>query len=305
MTASINQQMSIRDILTLIILSLLWGGSFFFVEVLVDFLPPLTIVTARVTLAALALWGFIFALKLPIPKKLKSWKALFVLGFLNNALPFCLIVWAQTQISSGLASILNATIPFFTVVIAGIFLIDERMTALKMLGVLLGLLGVIVLIGPGALKGLDNAVLGEIAVIIAAISYAIAGVYARRFKGLDISPLVVATGQVSSAAIMLMPLTLIIDQPWTFEPLATSALLAVLGLAFFSTVIAYILYFRLIASAGATNAALVAFLIPVSAIILGVTFIGETLSKLDVLGMLFIGCGLLVIDGRLFKRDNP
>jgi len=302
MTQTINQHMSLADIVTLIVLSILWGGSFFFIEILVDHLPPLTIVTFRVGLAAVALWGIILALKLPLPKTKQHWTALAVIGLINNALPFCLITWGQTQISSGLASIFNATTPFFTVVVAGIVLIDEKITKQKLLGVTIGLLGTIVLIGPEALKGLTGSTLGQLAVIGAAISYAFAAAYSRRFKKWGLSPLMVATGQVTMATLILLPLMFIIDQPWLTLTISFEVLWAISGLAFFSTVIAYILYFRLIASAGATNAALVTFLIPISAIFLGVTILGETFTGLQALGMGLIGLGLLVMDGRLFQK---
>lgn len=286
----------------LVALSVLWGGSFFFVEILVDYLPPLTIVTCRVGLAALALWGVVLLRRLPLPSTSQQWFSLFVIGFLNNALPFCLIVWGQTQISSGLASIFNATTPFFTVIIAGAVLTDERVTKQKLTGVIVGLLGTIVLIGPEALKGLTGSMLGQLAVMGAAISYAFAGAYARRFKKWGLSPLIVATGQVTMATLMLLPLTLVIDKPWIDLTIPFDVIWAIAGLAFFSTVIAYILYFRLIASAGATNAALVTFLIPISAILLGVTILGETFTALQAVGMGLIGLGLLVMDGRVFQR---
>ena len=302
MSQNINQQMSTADIAMLLTLSILWGGSFFFVEVLVEYLPPLSIVTARVGLAAITLWAIVIALKLPLPKTAEQWVSLFVIGVLNNALPFCLIVWGQTQINSGLASIFNATTPFFTVLVAGALLVDERITKLKIIGVGIGLLGTIILIGPEAMKGMSGSLFGQMAVMGAAICYAFAAAYARRFKAWGLSPLIVATGQVTMATLILLPLTLIIDKPWIDFTLPVEAGLAIAGLAFFSTVIAYILYFRLIASAGATNAALVTFLIPVSAILLGVTVLGETFSILQAAGMGLIGLGLLVMDGRIIRR---
>lgn len=292
--------MSLTDIIILVTLSILWGGSFFFIEVLVDHLPPLTIVTARVGLAALALWGIVLARKLPLPQNKVQWGALFIIGFLNNALPFCLITWGQTQINSGLASIFNATTPFFTVLVAGALLTDEKITKPKLAGVIIGLIGTAVLIGPDALKGVTGSMLGQLAVMGAAISYAFAGTYARRFKKWGLSPLIVATGQVSMAVLMLLPLMLFIDRPWVNFAMPFDAIWAIIGLAFFSTVIAYNLYFRLIASAGATNAALVTFLIPISAILLGVTILGESFTGLQAIGMGLIGVGLLVMDGRVF-----
>lgn len=302
MTNHINQHMRGVEWGMLLVLSLLWGGSFFFIELLVEHLPPLTIVTLRVSLAAIVLWLIILARKYEIPNSLKAWTALISVGFLNNALPFTLITWGQTHINSGLSSIFNATTPFFTVIVAGALLADEKMTRHKIYGVLIGILGVSVLIGLDALKGVTGSVFGQLAVLGAAISYAFAGVFARRFKGLGISPLMVATGQVTTAAIMLTPLTLFIDQPWTLAMPPAPIIAAMLGLAFLSTVVAYILYFRLIATAGATNAALVTFIIPISAILLGVIILGETFTPVQAMGMVLISAGLIVMDGRILKR---
>ena len=302
MSNQITQHMRRADWAILLILSILWGGSFFFIEVLVEHLPPLTIVTLRVGLAAITLWLIILARKYEIPSTLKAWTALIIVGFLNNALPFTLITWGQTHINSGLSSIFNATTPFFTVLVAGALLADERVTQNKLLGVLIGILGVSILIGLDALKGITGSLFGQLAVLGAAISYAFAGVFARRFKALGISPLMVATGQVTTAAFMLIPLTILIDKPWNLTLPPTPIIGAMLGLALLSTVVAYILYFRLIASAGATNAALVTFIIPISAILLGVFILGETFTATQALGMVLIGLGLIVMDGRLLKR---
>lgn len=302
MTTQINQQMRLLDIATLLCLSLLWGGSFFFVEVLIDHFAPLTIVALRVSLAALGLWSIILALRLPLPKHSRHWAALMVMGVLNNAIPFFLIAWGQTQISSGLASIFNATTPFFTVVVAGLLLTDEHFTAKKIIGVLVGLVGTIVLIGPELLGGVSGPVFGQLAVVTAAVSYAFAATFARRFRGWGISPLIVATGQVTSAALIMTPVALVFDPPVQIYVVPMIAVGATLGLAMFSTVIAYILYFRLIDSAGATNAALVTFLIPVSAIFLGVLVLGETFTWLQAAGMSIIALGLIIMDGRLLGR---
>ncbi|MEM8541786.1 MAG: DMT family transporter [Pseudomonadota bacterium] len=290
------------DIVMLVGLSILWGGSFFFVEVLIKHLPPLTIVTSRVGFAALGLWVIVVLSGSTLPKKFKHWVGLVVVGLLNNALPFCLIVWGQTQISSGLASIFNATTPFFTVLVAGALLADERINSQKLTGVALGLLGTIVLIGPEALSGLSGPVFGQAAVMCAALSYAFAATYSRRFKSWGVSPLIVATGQATMATLMLLPVTLMLDGPTALLDVPIVAVGSIIGLAFFSTVLAYILYFRLIESAGATNAALVTFLVPISAILLGVTVLGETLSALHAVGMTLIGAGLITMDGRIFQQ---
>jgi drug/metabolite transporter (DMT)-like permease len=301
MAEKINQQMSMADIGMLVVLSVLWGGSFFFVEVLIEYLPPLTIVTLRVGLAALTLWGLIFVRKLPVPKTRQHWGALTVVGFLSNALPFSLIAWGQTQIGSGLASIFNSTTSFFTVIVAGIFLVDERITRQKLIGVIFGIFGVIILIGPEALNGLKGPVFGQLAVIGASISYALSSVYSRRFKDWGLSPLIVVSGQVSMATLILFPIMLIVDKPWEQPFIPLVAVGAIMGLAIFSTVIAFILFFRLIASAGATNTTLVTFLIPISAVLLGVSFLGETFTGLQFTGMTLIGLGILVVDGRIYN----
>jgi len=302
MRTDIRQHMSASDILMLLVLSVLWGGSFFFVEILVDHLPPLTIVTARVVLAAIGLWSLVFGLGLEIPKTARVWRALLVVGLVNNAIPFVLIVWGQTQIPSGLASIYNALTPVFTVIVAGVLLVDERFTTKKIVGVILGLIGSAILIGPSVIGSGDGSVLGQLAVMGAALSYAFAAVFSRRFKTWGLSPIIVATGQVTMAGVMLLPLALWFEQPWTISEVPFAALASMIGLALFCTVGAYILYFRLIASAGATNAALVTFLIPISAILLGVTFLNESLSAVQILGMGVIGFGLIVLDGRVFTR---
>ena len=301
----ITAQMQPLDILILIVLSVLWGGSFFFFEVLLEYWQPLTIVTLRVAIAALVLWCVVLGRRVPMPKTGKAWMALLVVGILNNALPFFLIVWGQTHITAGMSSILNATTPFFTVVVAGALLADERITGLKLVGVVLGLIGTIVMIGPEVLLNgfRSGGVLGQLAVIGAAISYAFAGVWSRRFKEMGITPLVIAVGQTTMAAILLLPMALIVEAPLqTLSGASIEIWAAMIGLAVFSTALAYLLYFRLIATAGATNASLVTFLVPISAIILGVMFLAEPFTRPQAIGMALIGLGLVTMDGRLFKR---
>ncbi|PLX36647.1 MAG: EamA family transporter [Hyphomicrobiales bacterium] len=292
--------MSARQWLLLLLLSLIWGGSFFFVEVALRGLPVLTIVLGRVGLAALVLHVAVRAAGLAMPGGAKLWAGFFVLGGLNNFIPFSLIVWAQSHLTSGLASILNATTPFFTVMLAHMLTVDEKMSAGKLLGVLVGLIGVAVMIGIDALSGLAGEVWPQIAVLGAAGSYALAGIFGRRFRAL--SPMVVATGQVSASTIMLAPLVLLVDAPWRLAWPAPEVWGAVLALAVVCTALAYWIYFRLLASAGATNLLLVTMLIPVSAIWLGAGFLGEALSLHQIGGMATIALGLLIMDGRAARR---
>lgn len=285
----------------LLILSMLWGGSFFFVEVAVRELPPLTIVVTRVVLGACTLLavGRLMGLRLPTDRRL--WAMFFVMGLLNNVIPFTLIVWGQTHIASGVASILNATTPLFTVAVAHVFTDDEKLTGGRLVGVVLGLVGVVVMVGAATLQSLGVQVGAQFAILAAACSYALAGVFGRRFETRGITPMVTATGQVTASSILLLPVMLVIDRPWQQPMPSLATVNALVGVAVLSTAVAYIIYFRLLASAGATNLLLVTFLIPVTAILLGILVLGETLLPRHVAGMSLIGCGLAAIDGRLWR----
>jgi len=304
MNSSINSEMGAKEWIMLLTLSLLWGGSFFFVEVIISELPPLTVVFLRVVLAAIALWLFAIVIGLRPPMTIGAWTAFLIMGLLNNVIPFTLIVWGQTHIASGLASILNATTPLFTVIVAGFLLVDERTTSMKLIGVIIGFIGVILMIGPSALSGLETDVLAQIAVLGAAVSYAFAGVFGRRFKAMGIDPVVTAAGQVTASSLVLAPVAIYIDQPFSLEIPGIEVITSIIGLAILSTAVAYILYFRILASAGATNLLLVTFLIPISAILLGSLVLGESLELIHYLGMALIGFGLSAIDGRLWRRKR-
>lgn len=283
----------------LLALSVLWGASFFFVGIAVRDLPPLTIVVARVVLAALALHLVIRVTGMRLPTSPRIWAAFFGMGFINNAVPFVLIVWGQTHIASGLASILNATTPLFAVIVAHCFTADEKMTSGRVFGVVVGLAGVAVMIGGAALQNLGVDILAQLAILAAALSYAFGGVFGRRFRALGVAPLATATGQVTASSILLVPVMLIVDRPWTLAWPGAETVAAVLGLALLSTALAYIIYFRILSTAGATNLLLVTFLIPVSAILLGVLVLGETLQPKHFAGMALIAIGLAAVDGRL------
>jgi drug/metabolite transporter (DMT)-like permease len=285
----------------LLILSLLWGGSFLFNGILVKALPPFTIVAGRVLLAAIALNIIVRLMGHSMPRDRKSWVAFFGMGVLNNMIPFCLIVWGQTHIASGLASILNATTPLFTVVVAHVLTSDEKMTGNRLIGVLIGFAGVAYMIGFEALHDLGSNVLAQFAVLGAAISYSFAGIWGRRFRAMGMPPLLPAAGQVTASTILMLPLALIADRPWALPVPGIETWLALFGLALLSTAIAYVLFFRILATAGATNLALVTFLIPVSAILLGAIVLGEQLQVKHLIGMAMIAAGLAAIDGRLMS----
>jgi drug/metabolite transporter (DMT)-like permease len=223
------------------------------------------------------------------------------MGVLNNAIPFLLIVWAQTHIASGLAAILNATTPLFTVIVAHLFTPDERLTWGRTFGVILGLVGVIVIVGPDALQSLGTNVAAQLACVGAALSYAFAGVFGRRFAAMGVSPIETAAGQTAAASLLLVPLMFIVDKPLTLPVPSSATIGALIAIAVLSTVLAYILYFRILASAGATNLLTVTFLIPISAILLGLVFLGETPRLRHLAGLACIGCGLAAIDGRVWR----
>jgi len=283
----------------LLLLSVMWGGSFFFTEIALGGFQPFTIVFLRVTLAALILAAIVYLRGLRLPTAVKDWGAYFVMGALNNAIPFTLIVWGQTRIESGVASILNATTPIFSVILAHFLTSDERLNIRKGLGVGIGFLGVYLMMKPELGNGFSWRGLGQVAVLGAAISYSFAAIFGKRFN--KIRPVVNATGMLICSSLIMLPLALFIDIPWSLEP-TWAAIAAVLGHATFSTAVAYLLYFRILASAGAPNVLLVTFLIPVSALLLGVGLLDEVIQLWEYAGMGFIFLGLLGIDGRLLRR---
>ena len=288
----------------LVLLSLLWGGSFLCVGIAVQELPVLTIIALRVSLAALVLWGIVLMRLNQLPRDWAVWRAFLGMGLLNNVIPFGLIVFGQQTIGAGLAAILNATTPLWTVLIAAVFLADERFSRQKLFGVLLGLLGVIVMVGPDAFKGLSQSLGAQLAVLGATLSYALANVFGRRFAAAKISPLQTALGQVTASSFVLVPLALMIDTPWRFALPSNAAILAIIGLAVLSTAFAYLLFFKILERAGATNVSLVTLLIPPSAIGMGMVFLQESLQSAHFIGLALIILGLLSLQGRLFRLSR-
>ncbi|HEY4276489.1 MAG TPA: DMT family transporter [Rhizomicrobium sp.] len=291
-------RMGAPEWMLMLALSVLWGGSFFFYKVLVAELPPFTVVLGRVGIAALALHLLLAARRDPLRLTAQQWKSFLVLGLLNNVIPFSLIAFGEIHIASGSAAILNATTPIFTILVAHIFTADEKITPAKGIGVLAAFLGVAVLIGPAALSGFGQGgdLLGDAACLLAALVYGLGATYGRRFKG--IPPLKIATGQVTAATIILIPLAFMVDRPWALPMPSAGAWAALLAIALLSTALAYLLFFRILAVAGATNLVLVTFLLPGSALVLGALFLDEAVTLRALMGMALIGVGLAAIDGR-------
>jgi drug/metabolite transporter (DMT)-like permease len=283
----------------LVLLSVLWGGSYFFAGVAVRELPPLTVVFARVSLAAVALLPVFWYLGHSLPKTLSGWLPFFGMGLLNNAIPFGLIFAAQTQITVGLSSIINAITPLFAVVVMASFR-EERLSAFRFVGLLLGLVGVTVLHGlEGSASGSQT--VGIALCLGAALSYGFATLWGRRFLA-DVPPMKSATLQLMCSTLIIGVMVYFVDKPWTLTIPSQKTILSLVALAVFGTAMAYIVFFKILVRAGAGNVMLVTLLIPITAIILGNVFLAEAIQLKEILGAFIIGTGLLFIDGRLIRR---
>lgn len=297
-----TSKMGPSEWILLLILSIVWGGAFLFYKLLDDAgIPPFTIVLGRVAVAAAALLPVLVLTGRKLPRSPHALLAMLLLGGLNNVIPFSLIVLGERRIDSGLASIFNATTPMFTALIAHVFTRDEKLTPNKVVGIALGLGGVILLMGGSVLHGFDLTSWAQLACIGAAVVYGIAIVYARRFRALGIDPIVLSAGQLCGASLIALPLALGFEHPWTLHALPSYAWWAWLGIALPSTALAFVLYFRILERAGATNAASVTFLVPISAVVLGTLVLGERLAPNAILAMVVIFAGLAVLDGRIFR----
>jgi drug/metabolite transporter (DMT)-like permease len=302
--------MTTTDWLLLVALSVLWGGSFYFAKIAVLEIPPLTLGLCRVLIAGAVIAVLLRPLGGAFPRDLATWKMFAAVAALNNAIPFTLIVWGQQYIPIGLASILIATSPLFSVVVAHFATKDDKLTANRALGLVAGFIGVVVLIGPDLLTELGEHVWAQLALLAAAFFYSLSAVYARRLRGHK--PVTIAGGQLLMATVLLLPFTLAIDRPWTLPSVSHAAIWATVSLAVFSTSLAYLIYFRVLNRAGATNALLVTFLIPVSAILMGLVLLDESISARQIAGMAAIFVGVAAIDGRAgrfiarnLQRTNP
>lgn len=297
-----NSAISTRDWLLILLLGAIWGGSFFFASIAVREIPPLALVLFRVAIAASALWLYVLAARISLRPALPFILPFFVLSLLNNIVPFTLMFTGQTAIGAGLASVLNATTPFWTMLLAQLLLTDEKLTLRRIVGVVFGIAGTAVMVGPGLLANLGGPVWAKFALIGTALSYACAGIFARRFR--PVPPELVATGQLTASTIIMIPVVLLLYEPASLLSASPSVWAAVLALALVATAFAYILFFRILASAGASNTSLVTLIVPASAILLGTAFLGERLEAFEMAGMALIGLGLLVVDGRILPRTR-
>ena len=288
-----------KSAIMLLLLAAVWGGSFFFGEVALSEVPPLTITLHRVVWAVPILAVIVLLNGIAFPRSPSVWGAYLVMGALNNAIPFSLIFWGQTQIESGLASILNGTTAMFAAVVAGILLVDEPLTAKKITGAALGLAGVAYIMGPSALTDFNPSNLAQLAILGATLSYSFAGVWGKTaLTGQP--PLMNALGMLVGSTVLMMPIVLVFDGPPNLE-LSTNVWGALLGMAAFSTAMAYVLYFAILVRVGTANLLLVTLLIPLFAIGLGFVFLGEKMGPDAWIGFAIIVLGFVVTDGRLFS----
>ncbi|WP_417667624.1 DMT family transporter [Roseibium sp.] len=291
--------MSLRNWILLLLLGSIWGGSFIFAKVAVAEIPALILVFLRVFSAALALHVVLRIRKLSFPTQPSLLAAFLIMGLLNNAVPFSLLFWGQTEISAALASILNATTPIFTFLIAAIMMRQETINLHRIAGVLTGFAGVVCMLLPSMSGTQDSPLWAQFACLGAALSYGLAAAYARRFK--DTPPLVSATGQLTGSSLIMLPLAVMSASSWSPAQTSSLAWVCVIALGLLATAAAYLIYFRLLASAGATNASLVTLIVPATAILFGVTLLGEGLSQAQMFGLTLLALGLIILDGRVFR----
>jgi drug/metabolite transporter (DMT)-like permease len=290
------------DWLLLVILSILWGATFFFVGIAIKEVPPFTLVLSRVVIAAAILIPLVAILGLQFPRTRDAWRDFLVMAIINNVIPFSLIFYGQTRIASGLASVLNASTPLFALLVAR-FVAGDALHWNKIAGILIGIAGVAVLIGPAAMTGKSADTLAMLAILGATLSYGFSGIWGRRLK--TYPAVVSAASQLLCATVLLLPIAAAYDGFWHLPTPSQATLWAMLGLGVLSTALAYILFFRIMSAAGSTNVMLVTLLIPFSSIALGSAFLGESITTQQIIGAVIIGSGLLLIDGRLFGVPTP
>lgn len=286
--------------LQLLALATVWGGSFFFAEIALREVPPLTIAMHRVFWAVPVLFLVVCWKGLRIPRSMRTWFCYLVMGALNNAIPFSLIFWGQTNIESGLASILNSTTAFFGVVVAGILLVDEPLTRRKIIGAIFGIIGVAAIMGPDALTSFDLRNLAQLAILGAALSYGLASVWGKRVLS-SYSPVMNAFGMLVGSTLLLIPVA-IFNEGAPDMTLSMEVWASLIAIAILSTAVAYLLYFNILVRAGSSNLMLVTLLIPPVAVGLGITFLGEKMGTEALLGFGLIAVGLMVTDGRLLDQ---
>jgi drug/metabolite transporter (DMT)-like permease len=285
--------------ISMAVLGAIWGASFVSVRIALDEIGPLTAVAHRTFWAMLVLWGIVFALRMSIPRDARIWLGFVVMGLLNNLIPFSLMAWGQLHVESGLTSILNASTAVFGVLFAAAFFADERLSLRKGVGVLLGFLGVTTAIGLENLHDFDIRSLAQIAILGGTVSYALAGVWARK-KLSGLRPQVAAAGMLTGSTLMAVPLAWLVEGPIRFD-LQPVTMMAIAYYALIATAGAYMLYYRVLGMAGSGNLMLVTLLVAPVAIVLGALILGEQLAPNAYAGFALLALGLAILDGRLWR----
>jgi drug/metabolite transporter (DMT)-like permease len=289
--------LSAPTVAILVLLSFVWGATFIFIALSLRGFPPTTTVALRLGIAALILVPFAWSQGQRLPQTLAQWRPFVFVALFNNVLPFTLFAISIFYISTSLAGVLNATTPLFTLLIARLVM-GQPVAGNKLMGLVLGIFGVAVLMGPDVLRvGLGWETLGMIACLAACLCYSISAQLMRQFSGQN--PIALAASLMTMSTMLIVPMALVIDRPWTLPTPPLMAWVGVLSLAALSTAIAYILFFRIVVTAGPNNAQLVTLLIPITAMLLGATWFGETIGINQMFGAAIIICGLLAIDGRV------
>ena len=288
---------STRSWIMLLTLAFIWGGTFFLSEILLREMTPFQIVFHRVAIASVVMYAFIRVRGKPLPTDPKVWAILAVMGLLNNAIPFSAIVFGQQYITAGLASILNSTTAFFGVILSAVILADERITLPKLTGVTLGIIGVAIIIGIEALLQLSLTNIGQYLIILSSISYAFASIWGRLYVR-DLGVEVTAAGMLITSTIWMFALAQL-TEGFPIEVLSFTATISILTFAILCTSVAYLLYFTILAEAGASNLMLVTIIIPAFALILDALFLGEWVSGTDMIGFGVITFGLIIISGKI------
>jgi drug/metabolite transporter (DMT)-like permease len=295
--------MSLRNWIMLAVLGAIWGGSFLFAKVAVAEIPPLVLVFFRVSIACAVLLAVLWYQGLLNRLEPRMAGSFLIMGFLNNAVPFSLLFLGQTAIGAGLASILNATTPVFTVIVASLLVRQETLQAHRVAGVVLGVAGVAVMLS-SSLSGLaTDPVWAQLCCLGAAISYACAATFAKRFRSVPAQ--VAATGQLMGSSLIMLPVAFYAGAGWSPSDPGLTTWLNVAALGVLATALAYLIYFRLLSDAGATNASLVTLLVPASALFFGWLILGESLGSLQIGGFAILLVGLVVLDGRILRRKGP
>ena len=282
--------------IVLLLLGAIWGASYLLIKIGGAEIPPFTFVEGRTLIAALALFAVLAIRKEHLPRTRREWLALVAMGIFNGVIPYTAITWGELHITSGLAAILTAAMPLFTVIIAHYWTHDERLTSVKIFGIAIGFLGVAVLFLPDLRQGIQMEFWGELAIVVAAASYGLATVIAHKYVG-GISPIVAPAIQLGSAAIWMLPLSLVFDNPFALRP-SVAAVGSLLILALLGTAFAYILYYWLVEHTGATRTSLVTYLIPITGIFWGASFLGEKIELESILGLVLIIVGIVFVNRR-------